>query len=66
MQNGGHRLTPQRMTVLTILAESDEHPSAEQICERVCTDELGLKTGFRILSHRLDFYGVCPECREQE
>jgi len=132
LKDGGHRLTPQRMAVLTILAESKEHPSAEQVFERVridfpmtslatvyktigllkemgevlelgfsddsrrfdgrrpsphphliCVhcrrivdpgvaaldrwaDELGSETGFRILSHRLDFYGVCPQCQEQE
>ena len=33
-----HRLTPQRMAVLKILTESDEHPSVEQIYERVKTD----------------------------
>jgi Fur family transcriptional regulator, peroxide stress response regulator len=132
LKDGGHRLTPQRMAVLTVLAESDEHPSAEQIYERVrvdlpmtslatvyktvdllkemgevlelgfgddsnrfdgrrptphphliCVrckrivdpdvdvldrwaDELGSRTGYQILSHRLDFLGVCPECQEQE
>lgn len=28
------------------------------------TEEMSRKTGFTIISHRLDFYGVCPECRE--
>jgi Fur family peroxide stress response transcriptional regulator len=23
-------------------------------------------TGFRIVSHRFDFYGICPQCQEQE
>ena len=27
------------------------------------TQELVSDTGYRILSHRLDFYGVCPECQ---
>ena len=22
--------------------------------------------GYQIVSHRLDFYGVCPDCREGE
>jgi len=26
----------------------------------------GRRTGFRILSHRLDLYGLCPECQTQE
>lgn len=27
------------------------------------TEALAQSTGFRILSHRVDFYGICPECR---
>lgn len=27
------------------------------------TKELAKETGFRILSHRLDFFGICPTCR---
>lgn len=29
------------------------------------TQELVADTGFRILSHRLDFYGICPECQNK-
>ncbi|MBW1784230.1 MAG: transcriptional repressor [Deltaproteobacteria bacterium] len=28
------------------------------------TRELVAKTGFEILSHRLDFFGICPDCRK--
>jgi Fur family transcriptional regulator, peroxide stress response regulator len=28
------------------------------------TESLAQSTGFRILSHRVDFYGVCPECQK--
>ena len=28
--------------------------------------ELAQKTGFRIMSHRLDFFGICPQCQETE
>jgi Fur family peroxide stress response transcriptional regulator len=28
------------------------------------TESLSRSTGFEILSHRVDFYGVCPECRK--
>ena len=132
LREQGHRLTPQRMAVLKILAASEGHPSVEQIYERVKTDfpmtslatiyktvtllkemgevlELGFSddsnrydgnkpyphphlictkcrsivdpeiatlrelhqevarsTGYRILSHRLDFLGVCPQCQERE
>jgi Fur family transcriptional regulator, peroxide stress response regulator len=29
------------------------------------TQELVSDTGYRILSHRLDFYGICPGCQQQ-
>jgi Fur family peroxide stress response transcriptional regulator len=28
--------------------------------------EVARSTGYRILSHRLDFFGICPQCREGE
>jgi Fur family peroxide stress response transcriptional regulator len=125
------RLTPQRMAVLKTLVVSDEHPSAEQIYERIKPDfpmtslatvyktvtllkemgevlELGFgdgsnrydgnkpyphphlictrcgaiedldvnalseipqriarDTGYRIVSHRLDFFGICPKCQAE-
>ena len=30
------------------------------------TQELVSDTGYRILSHRLDFYGICPKCQQQQ
>jgi len=132
LKEQGHRLTPQRMAVLKILATDEGHPSVEQIYERVKVDfpmtslatiyktvtllkemgevlELGFSddsnrydgnkpyphphlicikcknivdpqvaalselhqevaqsTNYRILSHRLDFFGICPQCREGE
>jgi len=27
--------------------------------------EMSQKTGYRIVSHRLDFFGLCPDCQEQ-
>ena len=124
-----HRITPQRLAILKVLASSDGHPSVEQIYERVKTDfpttslatvyknvalmkslgeviELGFsddcnrydgnkpyphphlictncrkiidpdlsmlqdmtrelvqETGFDIISHRVDFFGICPRCQ---
>jgi Fur family peroxide stress response transcriptional regulator len=29
------------------------------------SDEMSRKTGYRILSHRLDFFGLCPECQKR-
>ncbi len=29
-------------------------------------EEMARKTGFTILSHRLDFFGICPECQNRE
>ena len=124
------RITPQRLAVLKILAESKGHPSVEDIFKQVkpnfpttslatiyktvnllkeigevveldfsgesnrydgnkpyphphliCTKcktimdpdmatfedlskELARKTGYEILNHRLDFFGVCPRCQK--
>ena len=131
LKEKGHRITPQRLVILRILAESQGHPSVEDIfqkvrvhfpttslatvyktisvikelgevlelefssghnrydghkpyphphllcvkCKRIVdpelsslahlTQELVSDTGYRILSHRLDFYGICPECQQQ-
>jgi Fur family peroxide stress response transcriptional regulator len=127
-----HRLTPQRMAVLKILAANEGHPSVEQIYDRVkadfpmtslatiyktvtllkemgeilelgfsndgnrydgirpyphphliCTEcknivdpdvatlselrqEVAQSTGYQIVSHRLDFFGICPQCQGRE
>jgi Fur family peroxide stress response transcriptional regulator len=132
LKEQGHRLTPQRMAVLKILAVSEGHPSVEQIYERVKVDfpmtslatiyktvtllkemgevlELGFSddsnrydghkpyphphlictqcknivdpevatlsglrqevadvSGYQIVSHRLDFFGICPQCQGKE
>jgi len=124
------RITPQRLAVLEILAESKGHPSVEDIFKQIkpnfpttslatiyktinllkeigevveldfsaesnrydgnkphphphliCTKcktimdadmatvedlskELARKTGYEILNHRLDFFGICPRCQE--
>jgi len=127
-----HRITPQRIAILKVLAESTEHPSIEWIYERVkpdfpttslatvyktvtlakelgevmelgfseggnrydgnnpsphphliciackriidpeidllkdMTHEVARESGFKIVTHRLDFFGVCPECQKSE
>jgi Fur family transcriptional regulator, peroxide stress response regulator len=38
LKERGYRLTPQRLAVVRILAESREHPTAEKIYERVVAD----------------------------
>jgi Fur family peroxide stress response transcriptional regulator len=126
------RITPQRIAVLSILAGSREHPSVEEIYDKVkkqfpttslatvyktisllkelnevlelgftdesnrydgsrpyphphviCTKckkimdpelvhlgdiskEMSMKTGYKIFSHRLDFFGLCPKCQKKE
>jgi Fur family peroxide stress response transcriptional regulator len=126
-----HRITPQRLAILRVLAASDGHPSVEQIYARVkddfpttslatvyknvallkslgevlelgfsddsnrydgnkpyphphlvctrckkiidpdlsmlqdLTQELVQETGFRILNHRMDFFGICPKCQHK-
>lgn len=125
----GHRLTPQRLAILKILTQSEDHPSAEMIYDQIkaeypvtsfatvyktialvkelgealelefsndsnrydgkkpyshphliCTEckkiidpvlnsvdylqlEIASQTGFKVVNHRLDFFGVCPECQ---
>ena len=29
------------------------------------TKEVAAETGFEIVTHRLDFFGICPECRNK-
>ena len=132
LKEEGGRVTPQRLAIMKVLASSVDHPSAEQIYDKVredfpttslatvyktiatmksmgdvlelefsrggnrydgrnpfphphviCTecekvidphaveiDEITKKimeeTGFRIVNHRLDFYGLCPECQKRK
>lgn len=128
LKENNHKLTPQRLAIVKILAHSAGHPNVEKIYERLQGDfptmslatvyrnvmllkslgevlELGFpdgsnrydgnkpyphphvvcikckkiidpdlaslkdmtaeitdETGFKILTHRLDFFGVCPDC----
>ena len=132
LKKRGCRMTPQRLAVVKILANSEEHLSAEKIHERVKPDfpftslatiyktvtllkkmgevmelgfvddsnrydgtrpyphphlvclkckkitdpdipvlselpqELARKTGYRIMNHRLDFFGICPSCQKKK
>lgn len=132
LRESRHKLTPQRLAIVKILAKSQEHPSVETIheqlkddfptmslatiyrnillikslgqvlelgfpdssnrydgnkpyphphlvCERCKTiidpdleslekmkAELSKETGFKVLSHRLDFFGICAACQEEE
>ncbi|MFZ5450367.1 MAG: Fur family transcriptional regulator [Thermodesulfobacteriota bacterium] len=38
LRDKGHRLTPQRLAMLKVIASSEGHPSAEQIYERIKAD----------------------------
>lgn len=128
LKDSSHKLTPQRLAIVKILAKSEGHPSAEDIYEQIREDfptmslatvyrnivllkslgevlELGFpdgsnrydgnkpgphphiicirckkivdpdldsldkmkkevasETNFKILSHRLDFFGICNDC----
>ncbi|MBI5524219.1 MAG: transcriptional repressor [Desulfarculus sp.] len=132
LRESGHRLTPQRLAVLEVLADSRQHPSVEAIFGQVrqkfpttslatiyktvtllkelgqvlelgfagwgsrydghkpyphphviCTrcgaiadpqfsgmdrmaQEMEAKSGFRLASHRLDFFGLCPACQARQ
>ena len=131
LRDHDHRITPQRLAILKVLAASEGHPSVEHIYARVKTDfpttslatiyknvalmkslgevlELGFsddsnrydgnkpfphphlvctqckkiidpelsmlqdltqelvrETGFHIVNHRMDFFGICPECQNK-
>ncbi len=137
LKDNGHRLTPQRLAIVSALANSSAHPTAEQIHKMILKDfpttslatvyktitmlkeqgeiiELSFgdmgsrfdardaaphphiictrcgsvfdldveeafesvdfnvlatrmadKTGFRIESYRLDFYGICSKCQDK-
>jgi len=130
LKGTGHRITPQRLAILKIIAENRNHPSAEAIFEQVkvnfptssmatvyktlsvlkelgevlelefssdynrydgnrpfphphlictrckkiidpdlsgiaeITKNLASETGYKIISLRMDFYGLCPDCRK--
>jgi Fur family peroxide stress response transcriptional regulator len=125
------RITPQRLAILRILAESDGHPSVDTIyqevkaqfpttslatvyktvsllkelnevlelgfpdgsnrydgynpvphphaicmtCKKIMdpelmnidalSEEMSRKTGYKIFHHRLDFFGLCPDCQQK-
>ena len=129
LREHNYKITPQRVEIFKILAESKGHPSAEQVhqkvvkvfpatslatvyrnilklkelgevielgfsdgsnrydgnkpyphphvvcldCEKIIdpesthfkdmTEKIAGETGFEIVSHRIDFFGVCPECQ---
>lgn len=130
LRDGGHKLTPQRLAIVKILARSEGHPSVETIhgqlrkdfptmslatvyrnivlikslgevlelgfpdgsnrydgntptphphvicikCKKIVDpdlesldemkNEVALETNFKILNHRLDFFGICSDCME--
>lgn len=132
LRENEYKLTPQRLAVARILAESEEHPDVETIYRQLQDQfptmslatvyrnvmlikslgevlELGFadgsnrydgkkpyphphiictrcksiidpdlfrvdhmtqlvmeETGYQVLSHRLDFFGICPRCQESE
>lgn len=132
LRDNGHKLTPQRMAIVKILAKSDGHPSVEDIhdqikkkfptmslatvyrsiilikslgevlelgfpdgsnrydgnkpnphphivcikCKKIVDldldsldamqKEVALETHFKILNHRLDFFGICSDCMAEK
>ncbi|PIE61011.1 MAG: transcriptional repressor [Desulfobacterales bacterium] len=132
LRENGHKITPQRMAIVKILANSDTHPSVEDIfnqikhdfptmslatvyrnivlikslgevlelgfpdgsnrydgnkpyphphvvcikCNKIVdpdlesldhmTQEVAVETDFKILNHRLDFFGICGDCRTEK
>ena len=132
LRDKGHRITPQRLAIVKILAKSEGHPSVENIhgeikkdfptmslatvyknisliksinevlelgfpdgsnrydgnkptphphvicieCKKIVdpdlhnldeiTKEVALETNFKILNHRLDFFGICSNCMAEK
>jgi Fur family peroxide stress response transcriptional regulator len=132
LRDNGHKITPQRLAIVEILAKSDGHPSVETIhaqikkafptmslatvyrnivfikslgevlelgfpdgsnrydgnkpfphphvictrCKKIVDPDLGnldemkkevaLQTNFKILNHRLDFFGICSNCMAEK
>ena len=132
IKDNGHRITPQRLAIVKILAKSEGHPSVENIhaqihkdfptmslatvyknialikslgevlelgfpdgsnrydgnrpdphphvicvkCQKIVDpdlasldelkQEVALETQFKILNHRLDFFGICSNCMAQD
>ena len=132
LRDNGHKITPQRLAIVRILAKSEGHPSVEDIYLRIQKDfptmslatvyrnillikslgevlelgfpdwsnrydgnkpnphphvicikckkivdpdlesldemkkEVALETHFKILSHRLDFFGLCSDCMAEK
>ena len=132
LRDSGHKITPQRMAIVRILAKSDGHPSVEDIhaqikkdfptmslatvyrnivlikslgevielgfpdgsnrydgnkpyphphvicikCKRIVDPDLdsldemkkevASETNFKILNHRLDFFGICSHCMKKK
>ncbi len=128
LRDNGHKITPQRLAIVKILAKSHGHPSVEDIFDQIKTDfptmslatvyrnivlikalgevlelgfpdgsnrydgnkpfphphvicikckkivdpdldsfdemrkEIATETNFKILNHRLDFFGICSNC----
>lgn len=132
LRDEGHKITPQRMAIVTILSKNEGHPSVEDIhdqikeyfptmslatvyrnivlikslgevlelgfpdgsnrydgnkpyphphvictkCKKIVdpdldsldnvTKEVAKETGFKILNHRLDFFGICSDCMTEK
>ena len=132
LRDNGHKITPQRMAIVNILAKSKGHPSVEDIYDQIKKDfptmslatvyrnivlikslgeilelgfpdgsnrydgnkpyphphlicikckkivdpdleslddlknELAAETSFKILTHRLDFFGICSNCMAEK
>ena len=132
LRDNGHKITPQRLAIVKILAKSDGHPSVENIHAEIKKDfptmslatvyrnilliksygevlelgfpdgsnrydgnrpfshphviciqckkivdadldslegmkkEVSLETRFKILNHRLDFFGICSDCMAEK
>lgn len=54
----GLRTTRKRRGILEEPKKLRPHPSADELYTRVRS-----RSGYQVLGHRLEFFGICPRCR---
>ena len=70
------RNTIQRQLVISAVRSLSNHPTAEEVYNRMNVDDLDYfqdlddkiaqMTGYRMENHNIVFQGVCPECQIEE
>ena len=65
LKEKGLKITPQRLAIIDVLIEHRAlHPGARLVYEEARKKKKSLrKTGFSVTDTRLEYYGLCRECR---